>query len=113
MITLNFANATRDLTVHDHDAILKHSLNGILVDQDPDVEADGAPVPWDAGVSLTDTDVVLDGGVGPNGFGHCTVRLPKDVAHKVYRFVVEPADAESAMFLGNLFARAGIETEWV
>ena len=62
-------------------------LNGLMVR--PKHEEEGAPCPWDAGVEVTRTEIRIEGGVGPSGYGRCSVTVPKKSSMGDYVFFVE------------------------
>jgi hypothetical protein len=69
----------------DDDALLEDiyqlSYNGVTImskDQN-----DGFPMPWDADFGIEGDNLVLEGGAGPSGFGHCITKVPISRANNI------------------------------
>lgn len=65
------------------------------------------PIPWDCDVIIKDGKFILDGGVGPSGFGRCRCEVPLKDAGKTYFLELHDVDPDDVQY----FKDAGWEVK--
>lgn len=86
------ATSLKGLSSKDYDALDELSYNGIMIDS----RDDATPCPWDAGLEVKGSDLVIDGGIGPSGYGSCVCKVPVTSANRIYRIAIQPKNEEAA-----------------
>lgn len=94
---------SKDITDEVDDRLYDLTYNGIMIYSDDE----SFPIPWDAGVYVEGSDLVLSGGAGPGGYGRCVVKVPVDRLPKSLKIFVEPVDDEAEKELKSIFTEYG------